>query len=56
MIQKIIISVTKLGYLPKYKINPLMQMGRYMLALKSHSMLMNEINWVFSPRRKFNRI
>ena len=42
--------------IPKYKINPFVQMCRYMLTLKSHPVLMNEINRVLSPRRKFDSI
>lgn len=44
------------GNPPKYKINPFMQMCRYILALQSHPMLMYEIYWVFGPRRKSDRI
>jgi hypothetical protein len=38
--------------LPKYKVNPLMQMSRHVLTLQSHPMLMHKINRTLSPGRK----
>jgi len=42
--------------LPKYEVNPLMQMSRYILTLQSHPVLMHKINWILSPSRKSYRI
>jgi hypothetical protein len=49
-------AATIVRNLPKYEVNPLMQMSRYVLTLQSLPMLMNKINWIFSPSRELHSI